>query len=109
MSPKPSSTHPQLAALIQAQAARTACYMVKCRARAYAQQPIGLDAVTPGLSGATPEVLIAVGADLLRMEAEAPRRWFGFGGDAPAFNARAIMLLGRALRRFAAPLDAPPA
>ncbi len=76
--------------------------MIKRRARAYARRPRELDTVAPGLSAAAPDTLIAAGADLLRFEAAAPRRWFGFGAEAPALNARALMLLGRTLRRLAA-------
>ncbi len=101
MSPELSSAQQELAAALQSQASQTAHYLVKRRARTYAGRLIDLDAVAPGLSGAPPETLIAVGADLLRIEAHAPRRWFGFGSEAPALNARAIMLLGRLLRRFA--------
>jgi hypothetical protein len=76
--------------------------MIKIRARTYAARPRDLDAIAPRLSAAAPETLIEVGAALLRAEAGAPRRWFGFGGEVAATNARAILLLGRALRRFAA-------
>ncbi|MEJ0095732.1 MAG: hypothetical protein WDN46_20690 [Methylocella sp.] len=84
---------------MQTQAARTARSLIKCRARTYAGRPIDLDAIVPGLSSAPPEILISVGADLLQVERHAPRRWFGFGGETPAINARALVLLGRALRR----------
>lgn len=87
---------------LKIQARRTARAIIKHRARAYALRPCDLDAITPGLSEAAPGTLIAVGADLLRLEASAPRRWFGLGGDVPALNARALMLLGRLLRRAAA-------
>ena len=92
----------ELAAAFKAQANRTALQMIKYRARAYARRPRELDAVAPGLSGAAPETLIAAGAELLCFESGAPRRWFGFGAEAPALNARALVLLGRTLRRFAA-------
>jgi hypothetical protein len=85
-----------------AQARRTTLQMIKYRARTYARRPRDLDAIAPGLSGAAPETLIAASADLLRLEAGAPRRWFGFGAETPALNARALMLLGRTLRRLAA-------
>ncbi|MGO9673113.1 MAG: hypothetical protein ACLPSF_02910 [Methylocella sp.] len=92
----------ELAAALKAQASRTALQMIKYRARAYAKRPRDLDALAPGLSAAAPETLIAAGAHLLRAEAAAPRRWFGFGAEPPALNARALMLLGRALRRLSA-------
>lgn len=96
------SARADLAAALAAQARRTARQMIKFRARAYAARPCDLDALTPGLSAAAPAALIAAGADLLRQEAGAPRRWFGFGAEAPALNARALMLLGRTRRRFLA-------
>jgi hypothetical protein len=55
----------------------------------------------PASPPAAPDALIAAGANLLRHEADAPRRWFGFGAEVGALNARALMLLGRTLRRFA--------
>jgi hypothetical protein len=95
ISPTPTA-RAELAAALRAQARRAA------HARAYAGRPRDLDAIAPGLAAAAPETLIAAGAHLLRLEAGAPRRWFGFGAAAPALNARALMLLGRTLRRFAA-------
>jgi hypothetical protein len=94
--------HAVLAAALEAQARRTARQMIKARARAYARRPRDLDAIAPGLSAAAPAMLIEAGAQMLRREAAAPRRWFGFGAEAPALNARALTLLGRTLRRFAA-------
>lgn len=88
-----------LAAAFRAEARRTALLMIKRRARTYARRPSDLDVLAPGLSAAAPDALIAFGADLLRREAAAPARWFGFGGEVPALNARALMLLGRTLRR----------
>ncbi len=98
----PTRTPPaetQLAAAFRSQADRTARYLVKCRARTYAKRPIDLDAIVPGLSTALPEALMAAGANLLQSERHAPRRWFGFGAEAPIINARALILLGRTLRR----------
>ncbi len=103
LAPLPAQTlsaSAELAAALAAQAQRTACQMIKRRARAYAHRPGELDAIAPDLSTAAPEALIAVGANLLDGEAGAPRRWFGFGGEVPALNARALVLLGRTLRRF---------
>jgi hypothetical protein len=51
------------------------------------------------LGAAGPATLIAVAEHLLEIERENPRRWFGFGGEAKALNAKAALLLGRALRR----------
>ncbi len=60
-----------------------------------------LDALFPGLGSAPPDTLIAVAAHLVEREMRSPRRWFGFGGEVSLVNARAALLLGRALRRAA--------
>lgn len=73
--------------------------LVKRRARALAQDPATLDAIVPGLSGALPETMIAVARQALDLERQRPRRWFGFGGEVRALNAKAVLLLGRARRR----------
>jgi hypothetical protein len=43
--------------------------------------------------------IIAVAKHLIAAERNAPRRWFGFGGEVPLLNAKAILLSARALRR----------
>lgn len=91
---------PQNAAdALAAQARRTAAHMVKCRARDYAQRPMALEILYPGLVAARPATLIAVAEHLLEIERKNPRRWFGFGGEVKALNAKAALLLGRTLRR----------
>ena len=80
-------------------ARRAACHLVKTRARAYARRPMALEALHPGLSTAPPHTLVAIAAHLVEREARSPRRWFGFGGEVNLVNARAALLLGRALRR----------
>ena len=87
---------------LRAQARRTAAYMLKCRAREYARRPMQLEILYPGLAAAEPSVLIAVAAHLVENERKNPRRWFGFGGEVGALNAKAALLLGRTLRRRAA-------
>ena len=87
---------------LRAQARRTAAYMLKCRAREYARRPMQLEILYPGLAAAEPAVLIAVAAHLVANERKNPRRWFGFGGEVGALNAKAALLLGRTLRRRAA-------
>ncbi len=83
--------------------ARTAvAALVKRRARALAQNPASLDGVLPGLSIALPETMIAVARKILDGERQRPQRWFGFGGEVRALNAKAVLLLGRARRRTAA-------
>jgi hypothetical protein len=88
-----------LADRLAAQARRTAAHMVKCRARDYARRPMTLEILYPGLAAARPDTLIAVAEHLLDIERKNPRRWFGFGGEVKALNAKAALLLGRALRR----------
>ncbi len=58
-----------------------------------------LENVFPGLSAAAPETKIAVAKHLVATERNAPRRWFGIGGEVPILNAKAVLLSGRALRR----------
>jgi hypothetical protein len=82
-----------------AQARRTATHRVKCRARDYARPPMALEVLYPGLAAAKPETLIAVAQHLLETERKNPRRWFSFGGEVKALNAKAALLLGRAMRR----------
>ena len=82
-----------------AAARRAACHLVKTRARHYARRPLALEALFPGLSIAPPRTLVAVAAHLVERETRSPRRWFGFGGEVNLVNARAALLLGRALRR----------
>ena len=89
------------AEILRAQARRSAAYMVKCRARDYARRPMQLEILYPGLAAADPPVLIAVAAHLMANERKNPRRWFGFGGEVSALNAKAALLLGRTLRRSA--------
>jgi hypothetical protein len=86
-------------AALRAQARQTAAGLIKYRARAYARRPMALESVCSGLSAATPEVVIAVAKQLIAAEREAPRRWFGFGGEVPVLNAKALLLLGRVHRR----------
>jgi hypothetical protein len=88
----------EAAEAIAAQARRIAAHLVKCRARDYARRPMRLETLYPGLAAARPEALIAVAEHLLEIERLNPRRWFGFGGEVKALNAKAALLLGRALR-----------
>ncbi|MGH6822576.1 MAG: hypothetical protein ACRECP_06380 [Methylocella sp.] len=86
-------------AALRAQATRTAVDLIKDRARAYAKRPTTLENVIPGLSAAAPETIIAMAKHLIAAERRAPRRWFGFGGEVPILNAKAVLLAARALRR----------
>jgi hypothetical protein len=87
---------------LRTQARRTAAFLVKARARIYARRPMLMDILYPGLATADPQRLIAVAEHLLRHEHQYPRRWFGFGGEVSALNAKAALLLGRTLRRAGA-------
>jgi hypothetical protein len=84
---------------LAAPARRAAAHMIKTRARHYGRRPLALDALHPGLGMAPPATLIAIAAHLVERESRSPRRWFGFGGEVSLVNARAALLLGRALRR----------
>jgi hypothetical protein len=86
---------------IRRQARRSAIHMLKCRARDYARRPFELENLYPGLAAAPPDVMIAVAEHLLGRARRNPQRWFGFGGEVTALNAKAALLLGRALRRSA--------
>jgi len=83
---------------LQAAARRAACQAVKSRARAYARRPLSLEAVFPDLAMARAPTMIAIAEHLLE-SAGPPARWFGFGGEVNPINARAVLLLGRTLRR----------
>jgi hypothetical protein len=76
--------------------------IVKARARDFAGRPILLETLVPGLATAKPETMIEVGDHLLENVATDRNRWFGFGGEISALNARALRLLGRVLRHKAA-------
>ena len=91
-------------------ARRTVVCTIKARARRYARRPQELDALFLGLGFASPSTMIAVAAHLVEREARSPRRWFGFGGEVGLANARAALLLGRALwRATRARVMSPPA
>jgi hypothetical protein len=97
--PNPPPARAIVEAALHVQATRTAVELIKERARAYAKRPMTLENVFPGLSAAAPETIIAVAKYLLAAERIAPRRWFGFGGEVPILNAKAVLLSARALRR----------
>ena len=88
-------------AAFRAQATRTVAFLVKHRARAYAKHPMMLETISPGLAAAAPETVIAMAKQLIETERQAPRRWFGFGGEVPILNAKAVLLFARARRRVA--------
>ena len=97
--PNRPSVQAHAEAALRAQATRTAVDLIKDLARAYAKRPMSLENVIPGLSAAAPETIIAAAKHLIALERNAPRRWFGFGGEVPILNAKAVLLSARALRR----------
>jgi hypothetical protein len=86
---------------IRRQARRSAIHMLKCRVRDFARRPFELENLYPGLAAAPPDVMIAVAEHLLLRARRDPQRWFGFGGEVTALNAKAALVLGRVLRRNA--------
>jgi len=88
-------------AAFSAQATRTIAFLVKQRARAYAKHPMTLETISPGLGAAGPETMIALAKLLIETETRTPRRWFGFGGEIPVLNAKAVLLFARTRRRAA--------
>ncbi len=83
---------------LEAAARRTACHVVKARARRYLRRPAAMEALYPGLSMAPAATLVAIAEHLVERERASPRRWFGFGGEVSLTNAQAALLVGRALR-----------
>jgi hypothetical protein len=92
--PPGGSPEPDLDAITRAAVAA----LVKQRARALSRNPAALDAILPGLSGTGPEAMIEIARRLLDGERQRRQRWFGFGGEVRALNAKAVLLLGRARR-----------
>lgn len=82
---------------LRAQTRRTAVFLIKHRARAYAKRPMTPKAISPGLAAAAPDTMVAVAKHLIETARQAPRRWFGFGREVPILNAKAVLLLARVL------------
>jgi hypothetical protein len=98
----PRSPHDtEIDAALRTHARSLAAQLIKRRARAYFRRPTALETLTPGLSCAAPDQMIAIATHLLTQERAVQKRWFAFGGEAPALNARAALLLGRVFRRAA--------
>src|SRR3974390_1748462 len=95
--PSPAQVHAEAA--LRAQAHRTVILLIKNRARAYAKRPKALERLSPGLAAAAPDTMMAVAKHLIEREIQAPRRWFGFGGEVPVLNAKGLLLYARARRR----------
>jgi hypothetical protein len=87
---------------MQAKARCSVASIIKARARQLMRQPMQLDVIAPKLATASPVELIAIGLKILSGEMQNPRRFFGFGGEIPALNAKAVILLGRYQRRLQA-------
>ena len=58
-----------------------------------------METLCPGLAAASSGPMLALAKQLFEMERQTPRRWFGFGGEVPIINAKAVLLLARARRR----------
>ncbi|SFK67141.1 hypothetical protein [Methylocapsa palsarum] len=97
--PDPIFLDRECAKAFRPEANRAVAALTKLRARAYARRPESLDSVCMDLSRASPDDMIAVATRLLARERDGSRRWFGFGGEIQALNARAIILLGRVRRK----------
>ena len=80
---------------MEAKARRAVASIIKARARQFMRQPMQLEAIEPELATAAPNKLIETGFKILSHEMRSPRRLFGFGGEIPALNAKAVILLGR--------------
>jgi len=96
---KVSDLDQEIEAAFASRARRTAALLVKRRARDYARQPRMLGIIAPGLETANGAVMIATARELLAIERATLRRFAGFGGAVQGINSRAVLLLGRALRR----------
>ena len=96
---KVSDLDQEIEAAFASRARRTVALLVKRRARDYARQPRMLGILAPGLETANGAVMISTARELLAIERATLRRFAGFGGDVQSINARAVGLLGRALRR----------
>ncbi len=107
--PNPSPAQDHAEAALRAQAHRTVVFLIKTRACAYAKRAMTLETIRPGLAAATPDTMAAVAKHLIETEIKAPRRWFGFGGEVPILNAKAVLLYARAWRRAAFKRTTPAA
>lgn len=92
-----SSAYEATQTALRAQVMKTARAMIKARARAYALQPLTLDAIEKGLSDLPPKHL-ATAIAYIRTQ---PTRWTGFGGEVYAINLRGAALYARFARAVA--------
>jgi hypothetical protein len=97
--PSRTAAQAKVEAVLRAQAKRTALDLTKRRARAYMMRLLTEETYFPEALDAAPDQIIAVAKRMIAAEKSVPRRWFGFGGEAPLLNARALLLCGRVLRR----------
>ncbi|HXW70100.1 MAG TPA: hypothetical protein VEK34_01405 [Methylocella sp.] len=86
-------------AAIEAQARRAVISFIKRRARAYAAQPSALEAFSPDLASASPEMMMLRAGQLIDAGSRGRPRWIGFGGEVRLINAKALLLLARTRRR----------
>lgn len=85
---------------LEAAARHTVHAIVKRRTRYFRDDPLRLETIAHGLWCADPASLIATGRTMLENERRFPRPHFGFGGEVPAINAKALIVLGRYQRRM---------
>jgi hypothetical protein len=98
----PTNAHmADFAARCRSQAATTAAWMLKRRARDYTTRPAQLEILYPGLACVEPDRMIAIGEALRRNEAQIQRHSGQIDlYQVKAINAKAVVLLGRYRRRF---------
>jgi hypothetical protein len=75
---------------LRAQARRTAVFLIKHRARAYAKRPMTLEAISPGLAAAAPDTMVAVAKHLIEngKTGAAPLVWIWRGSPNPQRQGR---------------------
>jgi hypothetical protein len=76
-------------AALETQAEKTVERIVEMRACKFAQRPVLLENIDPGLSGLAPRKMVARVIVLIDGEFSAPRRGMGFGGEIPLLNLNA--------------------
>jgi hypothetical protein len=96
--PATAQAHDEVA-LMRDAARKVVRHQAKRRARAYLAEPRQLNALVPGLCGASSRELFLAAATMFDREVAVPRRHIGFGGEVPGINFLALRLLARLMRR----------
>lgn len=84
-------------AAFEAKVAETVDSLIEARAGKFAQRPILLDVLDPGLSARSPRKMHNRILALIDDELTWPRRHIGFGGEIPILNLNATELYARRL------------